>query len=291
MLPRILGAIATLSILALAQTPSTPRFEEASIKLSSSGSNGRNTISWSPQGITMKNMSLRNLIQFADQGRAFQIKGGPAWIDSGLYDLGAKPEPAPVAVNQESTEKAMAEMAQMLQAFLVEKFKLKLHRETNELPVYALTLAKGGPRLRRTAEHCTTFEWHRNDPPPNQMPFGNCGALITGPNVRLNHTLDAVGMSIAPAPGTETAPANSRSDLTSFLSQWGGLDYGVIDKTGLQGLFDIHLEWSRGTPTDPPSWDNPSIFSAVEEQLGLKLELTQGPVEVLVIDHVEKPTS
>lgn len=283
-----LVTIAALSSVVLAQTPTTLSFEEASVKPASG--DGRTSTAWSPREISVKNSSLRSMIQMAYQVRDFQIKGGPRWIDSDRYDLIAKPKPSPSerSPTRETAEKFVTESTLLLQNFLVAKFKLKVHRETDELPVYALTVANGGARMRRIVELCTSFEWHRNDPPPNQTSLDQCGAVLTGPNERLNHTLDAIGMVIAPVRGSEAVFTAFPRDLISFLSQWGGLDHLVIDRTGLKGSFDIHLEWSRQATPDSSSWDNPSIFTAVEEQLGLKLELANGPVEVLAIDNVER---
>ncbi len=112
--------------------------------------------------------------------------------------------------------------------------------------------------------------------------------MASGPNIHLNHTLDAVGMSVA-------GPSGSFSTLTDFLSRQLGRP--VIDKTGLRGLFDFRLEWSvnatalsLGLPAGSVEADNPSLFTALEEQLGLQLESAKGPVQVLVVDRAEKPS-
>ena len=186
-------------------------------------------------------------------------------------------------------------MGPMLQALLEDRFKLKLDRETQELPVYVLTVAQDGLKMQRAKESCTAFEWDRYPPPPGQTASDHCSVIGTGPNIRLNHTLDGAGVSITD--GSRAAPG-----LITFLSH--ELDRPVIDKTGLKGSFDFHIEWNRpatarllgpGGPedhgksasTDDP--DSPSIFTAVQEQLGLKLESGKGPIEILVVDHAEKP--
>jgi uncharacterized protein (TIGR03435 family) len=226
----------------------------------------------------VKNASLRDLIRVAYQVRDFQISGGPDWIDSAHYDIDANAKDKPVPKEWLTT------MMSLLQSLLADRFKLKLHRDTKELPVYVLTVAKGGPKFQQSREKsCTTFNWIRNSPPPGQIANIHCGAAELT-NAQLNRTLDAVGISIwgvsPDAPG-----------LTWFLSR--ELDRIVIDKTGLTGLFDFYLEWNRAATLDKAAAsadpDNPSLFTALQDQLGLKLTSEKGPVEILVIDHAEKP--
>src|SRR5260370_12793387 len=179
-------------------TPSQVRrsFETVSIKASAAGSK-----SFSLAGLprlTAKSASLRDLIRVAYQVRDFQISGGPAWIDSARYDIDAtaKDKPAP--------KEWLQTMTSLLQSLLEDRFKLKLHRETKELPVYVLTVAKGGPKFQQSKEKsCTTFNWTRDSPPPGQISSIHCGAAELT-NAQLNRTLDAVGISIKGA--TPDAP-------------------------------------------------------------------------------------
>lgn len=134
----------------------------------------------------------------------------------------------------------------MLQTLLADRFRLVLHRETKQLPVYELIVAKGGPKLKESAEDASTFL----------------------------HT-DAKSI---------TAAKVAMPMFVKLLSQQMGRS--VLDKTGLSENYDFKLEW---TP-DEANGDGPSIFTAIQEQLGLKLEPSKGPVEVLVIDHAEKPS-
>jgi uncharacterized protein (TIGR03435 family) len=217
----------------------------------------------------------------AYQVRDFQISGGPDWIDSTHYDIDAETayKPAP--------KEWLQTMQSLLQTLLEDRFKLKLHRETKELPVYVLTVVKGGPKFQQSKEKsCTTFNWVRSSPPPGQSTSIHCG-VVELTNSQLNHTLEAAGVSI-------TGVSRETPSLMTFLTR--ELDRLVFDKTGLKGLFDFYLEWNRaataaflssGTPDD---FNNPSIFTALQNQLGLKLESEKGPVEILVIDHAEKPT-
>jgi uncharacterized protein (TIGR03435 family) len=293
---RIAGVLLVLvgitSLLPAQPPDQRPNFEAVSVNPSTTI--GRPTTSWNPTELRTRNTTLRSLIQMAFQVRDFQTSGGPGWINSEQYDVIAK-SPAALAegrATKESRLKLMAEMSLMLQGFLEDRFKLKFHRETRELPVYALTVAKGGVKMRRSKEtSCASFDWSRNDPPAGETPVIHCAARETGPNILLNHTLDAEGISISAGSSTAALPASFFPDLTTFLSNH--LDRFVIDKSGLTGLFDLHLEWSLQATADPTSADeftNPSIFTALREQLGLQLESATGPVEVLVIDHAEKPS-
>jgi uncharacterized protein (TIGR03435 family) len=223
----------------------------------------------SPGGFSLKYASLRDMIRAAYGVRDFQIVGGPDWIDSDHYDFEAKARVSPSQMH-----------VVVVQAVLQDRFKLKSHRETRELPVYVLTVAKGGPRMRQSKEgSCTPFDGAGMPPrfKPGDKPF--CGVIKSGISLWLNKTIDAVGIKVA-------------DSLTTFLSN--NLNRTVIDQTGLTGKYDIHLEWNRQAANEPgspaPSADEgPSLITAVQDQLGLKLEPGRGPVKVLVIDRVERP--
>jgi len=176
-------------------------------------------------------------------------------------------------------------MGPMLQALLEDRFKLRIRRENREVPVYALTLAKGGPKLPAFQEgSCTPVDFPRV---PQPRPEDGCMVLIrqgTGSTLALQ------------------APGTSLDGFTKLL--YLAVDRPVIDKTGIQGLFDFHLEFAQqeatpafrpggeplprpAEPADEPA--APSIFTAIQ-QLGLKLEPAKGPREFLVVDRVERPT-
>jgi uncharacterized protein (TIGR03435 family) len=185
----------------------------------------------------------------------------------------------------------------MLQALLEDRFKLKIRYEAREVPVYALTVAKGGLKLRRAEEgSCIPIDYASvmagagvgaPSPQPQKPLCGNGGFGRTGNLV------------------VADIPAISIDDFSKRLS--GRLDRPVIDRTGLHGMYDIHLQFAPdqvtprltpgggdlvfGGPADPADpTGGPSIFTAVQEQLGLKLEPTKGPGEFLVIDGAEKPS-
>jgi uncharacterized protein (TIGR03435 family) len=230
---------------------------------------------------------LRLLIRTAYGVQSFQISGGPDWINTDGYDIEARVEGNP----------SKRQLLLMLQSLLEDRFKLKVHRETRELPVYALTVAKSGLKLQPPKEEsCITEDPNApepSEPPkpiaPGQPPKFPCGLAV----VMLNR----------PGPrmlGGKVSITDLAQSLTNLLGRT------VIDNTRLTGRFDIHLEFALDEalagllgPNAPPfrrqepgpgDLDSPSIFAAMQEQLGLKLEATKGPVEVLVIDHVERPT-
>jgi uncharacterized protein (TIGR03435 family) len=256
-----------IAAVALAQAPAErPRFEVASIKLHP-GIGNLVHIQPLPGGrLVVENFSLKFLIQTAYGGDASQILGGPDWIGSDRYDIEAKAE-------GNASGKQMT--GPMLQTLLEDRFKLSTHREIRQLPIYELTLAKGGVRMRHaTAGACIPFSmdsapWPTpapGEPLPNFCGFRGFG--VEG----LNRKLEMAGVTM-----TELASALSRSELRRK----------IIDRTGLADAFDVHMTWSL----DSPSSADPSLFTAIQEQLGLKLESAKGPVEVLVIDHIERPTA
>jgi len=202
------------------------------------------------------------------------IKGGPAWIHSDMYQINARAQGSP-----------SREMMQgpMLQALLEDRFKLSIHREVKEGPVYELTVARGGPKFKRSPEGgCVQMPLTVPvpTPPPGQR---YCKVIIN----LLKPAVDAEGSTVV-----------EFSKLLNIV-----LDRPVVDKTGLTGRFDIHLEFARDEATpgmrgpgpDEPAAPvsdrtGPTIFTAIQEQLGLKLEPRRGPNEFLVIDHVERPS-
>ena len=248
------------------------QFDVVSIKPASPGGRGM-FIRSSPGGrINVSNMPLKEMIILAYRIQPYQISGGPSWIESARFDIEAKPESA---VKQN-------EMQPMLQALLADRFQLKIRRETKELPVYALVLArkdgKLGPKLVEPKEgSCIERDPNQPGPPPDPSQR-NCGAMRMGPN-------QLYGVSIA------------LDFLTQPLSRT--LQRTVINRTGLTGKYDITLEWTpdeaqfAGFPPDMPrpTFDpnGPSLFTAIQEQLGLKLDPQKGPVEIFVIERVEKP--
>jgi len=227
----------------------------------------------------MTNLTLRRIILIAYEVQDYQIAGAPGWIDSEHYDVQAKAESNPSVQQMEGP---------MLRRLLEERFRLALHRETRQLPVYMLSVGKTGPKLQPSKEgSCTPYA--TSSPPPVARP-GDPPQVFCGfqhvPMDGLNRILEAKGVSM-----TALATNLSRT-YTATLGR------NVINGTGLTGAFDFHLAWAMDPPASVPGAENashpdlagPSIFVALQEQLGLRLEAAKGPVEVLVIDHIEKPS-
>jgi uncharacterized protein (TIGR03435 family) len=232
---------------AQAQTPvkaPLPSFEVAAIKLDKSGSYSSH---WSDHSGKMfaTNISMRALIERAYGIRDYQISG-PEWLKSDRYDIEAE---APASIPKDQLKE---QFPLMLQSLLSERFKLTFHREEKVLPVYALVVAKDGPKL---------------------TPIKNDGHSSSNSNR-----------------GHLSVQAGSSMQIADALSH--PLDRPVIDKTGLSGVYKCELEWTpddnQATPANQASDSGPSIFTAVQEQLGLKLVPQKAPVEILVIDHVER---
>jgi len=255
----------------------SPEFEVASIKpYKQSGDGVRVMIRPTPDGFDGEGLSLHLLIRTAYGVEDNQIIGGDKWLDSDLFEIHAKMDQATVdALGKLGPKDAWAQRQKMIQALLADRFKLKLHRETRDLPVYALIVAKGGPKLQEAKD---------GDTYPNG---------IKAPNGKSSKGMMRMG------PGELTCQAIPMENMASMLSNLTGRH--VVDKTGLTGKYDLTLKWSPGQGDMPmfkeassaPNADEPggiSIYTALQEQLGLKLEAQKAPVEVLVIDHAEKPT-
>lgn len=275
------------------QTAPRPEFEVASLKVNNNCGNSRNGgRDPSPGRVNVECIPLRSLMRvaygtFADGGSfkpaRLEVTGGPSWLDSELYNLDAKAAPG-------TSLDVM--FGPMLQVLLEQRCQLKVHKETRQLPVYELTVARGGPKLHAAAEgSCVPID--RTHVPaakdPGRPEPHYCGARLVSAS-GIGQAVDGYGMT-----------------MVEFSSRMllGFTDRPVIDKTGLPGRFDIHLEFARDVqqatpvfgehdgpdaPAPPPEGAGPSIFTAVQEQLGLKLLPAKGPVEVLVVDRVARPT-
>ena len=257
-------------------------FEVASVKPNKSGdTNGM--LRMLPGGrVSASNMPVRPIITFAYQLAQYQLVGGPGWLTTDRYDLIAKLEGDPGPVFAPSGT-APNPMQLALRNLLEDRFKLKVHRETREMDIYALVMAKPGgapgPNLKPTTQDCAAAAAaaQRGAPPPSSAPTGVPFCVIQG------------------GPGRIRFGGLPASALAQAFS--GPAGRMVVERTGLSGAWDFELNYAaegRGAPggadAAPADPNAPSLFTAIQEQLGLKLESTKGPVEVLVIDSVERPT-
>ena len=242
-----------------------PSFEVASIKPSKTNT-GVTVGVGSGQG-GGRNVTLKMLIAAAYRVQEFEIVGGPRWISSDRFDVEGKAEDPKADPDQ---------LRLMLQSLLEDRFQLKLHRENKEAPIYALVVAKDGPKIKRAPDQAS---------PPVSGPAQQGAGPIRG--------------AIRIGGGSLVGNAVTLSLFTRLLSQ--RLDRTVVDKTNLDGRFDIRLYWTPdvgevaldpgGNPLPPADATGPSIFTAIQEQLGLRLESTTGLVDLIIIDHVEKPSA
>jgi uncharacterized protein (TIGR03435 family) len=206
-------------------------------------------------------LSLRKLIRNAYDLREFQVSGGPGWVDDAMWDIRAKtdaPEVDPAKLDQARRAAFDGRRKQRLQSLLLDRFHLTCHFVVKQLPVYEMVLAKGGPKFAETTA-----------PPERQH------------SVNSNGDSRKIDMNVRGVTMAEAATA-----LSSEVERL------IVDKTGLTGRFDFSLTFApaaaRTEETDSPIV--PAIFTSLEEQLGLKLVPSKGPVQVLVIDSVEKPS-
>jgi len=254
-----LGAL--LAILSAGLAQDGPKFEVASIKPSDPNYQGSMMRTTAGGRVEMRGFTLKDMIINAWQVRDFQVVGGPNWIDSDRFDLEAKPD----------RPTRPREMSAMLRALLEDRCKLVVREETKEAPIYELVLArrdgKLGPEMKETTCQVYDKDHPQPSPTPGQPPRG-CGGMSTRSGQMM-----VSGMPIV--------------NLGMYLS--GMLDREVVDRTGLTGRYDFTLKW---TPENRRADDNagPSIFTALQEQLGLKLESAKGPVEMLIVEHAEKPS-
>jgi len=301
MMPAIVGVglLAFASCAALAQTPPLS-FDVASVKPAApsgdgmvmrrmSGGPGTND----PGTLTLTNVPLKMMVVRAYDLKQYQVEG-PDWIDSLGYDVTAK---VPPGTTKEQFQ-------QMLQTLLAERFKLTVHRETRQLPVYALVVAKGGPKMKEVEAPATP-----EVPPPGPGPGplgmirgrgGEPPRLASGPGVR---------MMVSPN-GRQLAGYMTMAGLANALGN--AMDRAVVDQTELKATYDVNLSWTpdeldgnqgmRGLP--PPPFAGPpggggepsrgasepglSLPQALQETLGLKLEARKSSAEILIIDRAEK---
>jgi uncharacterized protein (TIGR03435 family) len=265
-----------------------PAFEEVSVRPNAaSGPGGRGGGQMQPGRYVAQNLTLKNIIRraFGAQGSQGptsgidlleqQVAGSAEWVATDKWDV--------IATTGQATQPP--EMRRMLQRMLAERFKLRAHWETRELPVYVLLMARPdgslGPGLRRTPdEECAKAKAAGPPPMPQgepgqplpPMPLPNCGAVQFGPG-QLNARGTPMELLAQTLVGTPVVT---------------GIDRPVLDRTGLKGNYGFQLRFAPAVGNPDP--DRPHLVTALTEQLGLKLEATQAPMDVLVIDSVERPS-
>ena len=237
-----------------------PGYEVASVKPNKAGSDQSRLI-FPPDGMAATNVTLQMFIRAAYGVQDYQISGAPNWLKSEKYDIEAKMNGSVADELQKlSPDQRTLKRNRMLQVLLAERFKLSLHRETKELPVYALEVVTKGPKLQPAKAGETYPDGIKN-------PDGS----LMGANIMSAEEGKLVGQ------GTPVAR------LVEELSSSYYLHRTVLDKTGLRDKYDFTLQWA-------PEENQAAIFAAVQEQLGLRLDPQTAPVEVLVVDHAEKPS-
>lgn len=295
----ILGAILSavgwyrvFTIVLVAQNASPPAFEVASVKPNTSGPVQRGG-GPQPGRFVRTNVTLRQLIQMAYSQQAFdrrEISGGPDWIDSERFDIEAKIDDGQAGnlgrLYLPDGKGSPGLAYQMVKALLADRFKLVVHSETSDRPVYALVLARAdrrmGPQLQRSAVDCDAVMAAivANGRPPGPVKTGG-----------------APPCSMGGGAGRLMGNALTMQQIGNGLSPY--VNRVVRDRTGMAGNFDLDLAWTPAPgeyaglgPFDhnaPAAAEATSIFTALQEQLGLRLEATTGPVDVIVVDRAERP--
>jgi uncharacterized protein (TIGR03435 family) len=261
-----------------AQSDARPAFQAASIKRNTTGGNGMGVRPLPGGGLHGENAAVTLLIQNAYRLQPFQIVGGPAWINTERYNIDAKPEHA---VDREETWR-------MLQTLLADRFQLAVHRETRDLPGYILTTSKVGAKLPDSRGVCAAEEPAALLPPPGSpSPCGRIvvqlspdGLKLSGVKVRMPELVRILGM-VTGKPVLDRTEVAAEFDVSlSFTPD--------ATTSGLPGAGGPRDSGGPQLATDP---EKPNILAALQEQLGLKLSAGKTPVDVLVIDRVERPTS
>jgi uncharacterized protein (TIGR03435 family) len=272
-----------------------PAFEVASIKVSDSA-DGPVFFDPTRGGFRAMNVTLRLLVRYAfdlhlpkdgmaqasvlfSTASGIQVTGGPAWIGSDRFYIEAKPPDGAVPSQQD--------LQLMMQSLLEDRFQLKAHRETRELPTYDLIVVKQGKMRLSSDKSVSSSTRTQAASPVPQLPPGALSTFGLGPGP----VLTMLGRGV------------TMSTLIRGLETWARRP--IADKTNLAGLFDVLLRFTveestaallspanggQGVPASPTDPAGPSIFTAVEQELGLKLVSSKAPVEVLVIDSVSKPS-
>ena len=259
----LMGACSSALVAQTAAMPAQPaEFDVASVKLHTSDDQRMMMVAQPGGRFVAANVPLRLVIRTAYQLQDDQIVGGPAWLATDRFDIEARASGMPGAPT--------AQLLTMLQSLLADRFKLTTHREMRELPIFVLE------RARRDG------------------PLGAGLRPTSCPELAVDLSQPRRCVNISNGFGVLTVRGMPFSQITPYLAPY--LNRVVVDRTGLDGRYDIALKWEPEQPgasprtTEPRATDSPSIFTAIQEQLGLKLDSDRGMVEVLVIDTLAHPT-
>ncbi len=321
-----------VSCVALAQTEEAPAFEVASIKPAAPQPAGMLRIMMrggpgtpDPGQLTYSNVTLKNILMNAYDVKNYQIEG-PGWLDSERYDIVAK---IPKGATKE-------QFRLMLQNLLAERFKVGLHHETKEMPIYSLVVGKNGPKMKESVEEPAATDGAGKDggpaaggatgapppPPPPEAALGHAtpGRISVGKDgmPRLPGGMPKGAMAVMMSGGRLRMASNGQTMAGLINMLANQLGRPVVDNTGLTGKYDFTLDFAPEeggrmmgpmgampppamapghmgeggggglAASTPDAQSAPSLFTAVQEQLGLRLEPKKGPVELLVIDRAEK---
>jgi uncharacterized protein (TIGR03435 family) len=257
----------------------SPSFEVATIKPNHSNESGHRD-NFTRGKYMGRNVTVKSLIERAYGVSDYQLIGAPAWTSSDAFDIDAKMEDSAAAEMLKLPPAERTEQIKLIfQAFLADRFNLKIARETRELPIYALVVAKNGPKLT----------------PSKLPPLGSPSAT---PAQQATRGTDVTGKGLE---STAVAKGVTLSQLVAILARDPELAGRVVqDETGLKGEYDFTLQWTRdnlsagdgaiSADSSIKDASGPSLFTALQQQLGLKLEPKKGPVDTIIIQHIEKPS-
>jgi uncharacterized protein (TIGR03435 family) len=261
----VCGFVVAFGVLVSGQSTPIPTstdvaFEVVSVKPNNSGERGSST-SGRANAFTATNVTAQRLIVYAYRLREFQLASGPGWLGSDRFDIQAR---VPEGVKQDNPA--------MTRALLRDRFKLVVHTETKQEQVYALVVDRPdgrlGSQLKPSTKECQPSQPGTPSPCGMNTSTNDSGGTLVGSGQTMEQLVNALG---------------------SF-----GLNRMVLDRTGLKGSFDIELKWrpeNLRSATAAQASDLPSIFAALQEQLGLRLDSQRGPVEFLYVDKIDRPTS
>ena len=246
-----------LSNIAFAQPDVSPaRFDVVSIRRNNTSSNFAANPPLRGGRLKYTNVTLKEMLTVAYPVDLLHIRGGPGWTDGERYDVGA--------ISSESSVSGQR-YRQMVQTMLADRFQLVTHFEQQQETIYYLSVDKKGLRLKETPDGaCVPVTPDKPLPPPDKY----CGRYLAA-----QRHFEGTGIKMA-----------KLAEVLTFV-----VEGHVVDRTGVAGMFDVRLDYT--SPDDPPILDGPpSIFTALPDQLGLRLEPAKGLVDVLVIDHVTRPS-